>query len=61
LGCRRHASEQKRTSCHTDAHFLRQVKGRAQAAQILVGRSAFLRIGGMAGVRFEERKEAVLF
>ena len=38
----RQASLQKRTSAQQRAHFFRQAKGRPQAGQILVGRSAFL-------------------
>ena len=41
-------SEQVFTLSQSFAHFLRQVKGRAQAAQIFRGRSAFRRILGMA-------------
>ncbi len=37
----RHASEQYRTSPQVEAHFLRQVNGRPQDAQIFDGRSAF--------------------
>ena len=36
---RRHLSEQYFTSSQQSAHFLRQVKGREQTGQILVGRS----------------------
>ena len=38
----RQASEQNRTSSQVVRHFLRQVNGRPQPAQILVGSSAFL-------------------
>jgi len=38
---RRHRSEQYFTSSQQSAHFLRQVKGRSQTGQILVGRSDF--------------------
>ena len=41
---RRQRSEQYLTSSQTRSHFLRQVNGRPHRAQILVGRSAFLRI-----------------
>jgi hypothetical protein len=34
----RHLSEQYFTSSHTFSHFLRQVKGLPQVAQVLVGR-----------------------
>jgi hypothetical protein len=42
-----HLSEQKRTFSQSRAHFLRQVKGKPQAAQVFVGKSDFLRILGM--------------
>ncbi len=47
LAVRRQRSEQKRTCSQSRSHFLRQVKGRPQAAQVLVGRSAFLTPRGM--------------
>ena len=40
----RQASEQYLTSSQTFSHALRQTIGRPQAAQILTGRSDFLRI-----------------
>ena len=40
----RQRSEQYFTSSHTFSHFLRQVKGRAQLAQTLLGSSDFLRM-----------------
>jgi hypothetical protein len=43
----RQASEQYRTFSQSRDHFFRQLKGRPQWAQSLVGRSAFLRILGM--------------
>jgi hypothetical protein len=43
----RHRSEQYFTFSQSRAHFLRQVKGKPQAAQVFVGRSDFLRILGM--------------
>jgi hypothetical protein len=49
----RHLSEQVRTASQSLAHFLRHMKGNPHAAQIFVGRSAFLRIlgiGGLAGI-----------
>jgi len=42
-----HRSEQWRTSSQSRLHFLRQVKGSLQTAQIFAGRSDFLRIFGM--------------
>jgi hypothetical protein len=51
VGCEqptlRQPSEQYLTSFHTDAHFLRQAKGRPHATQIFVGRSLFFRMGGI--------------
>jgi hypothetical protein len=41
-------SEQYRTASQTFAHFLRQVKGLPQVAQVFWGRSDFLRILAMA-------------
>ena len=41
---RRHRSEQYFTCSQSRSHFLRQVKGREQCAQTLLGRSDFLRI-----------------
>tara|TARA_B110000902_G_scaffold100575_1_gene118867 strand:- start:182 stop:412 length:231 start_codon:yes stop_codon:yes gene_type:complete len=43
-------TEQKRTSSQTFSHFLRQLKGRSQMGQILLGRSDFLRVLGIAGL-----------
>lgn len=37
-----HLAEQYLISCHTFSHFLRQLKGRPQTAQIFCGRSRFL-------------------
>ena len=42
LGAERQRLEQYFTSCHTFSHFLRQVKGRPHATQILVSRLALL-------------------
>ena len=47
-------SEQVRTWSQSRAHFLRQAKGRPQATQIFVGRSAFLHIF-MTGPSFPDR------
>jgi hypothetical protein len=44
----RHLSEQYRTASQTFAHFLRQVNGLPQVAQVFWGRSDFLRILAMA-------------
>jgi hypothetical protein len=44
LAERRHRSEQYLTWSQSRSHFLRQLNGRAQWAQIFVGRSDFLRI-----------------
>jgi hypothetical protein len=41
-------SEQYRTLSQSRAHFLRQLNGRLQDAQILLGKSAFLRIFGIS-------------
>jgi len=40
----RQRSEQYLTSSQTFSHFLRHVKGRLQVAQVLVGKSDFLRM-----------------
>ena len=40
----RQRSEQYFTSCQTFSHFLRQANDNPQLAQVLVGKSAFLRI-----------------
>ena len=44
----RQRREQYFTASQSRAHFLRQAKGRAQAAQSLVGRSDLRRCGAMA-------------
>jgi len=43
----RQRSEQYFTLSQSRAHFLRQVKGRPQAAQVFVGKSALRRVGAM--------------
>jgi hypothetical protein len=47
----RQRSEQKRTDSQSLSHFLRQEKGRPQAAQGFVGNSDFLRIFGIWSFR----------
>ena len=46
----RHLSEQYLTSSQTFSHFLRQVKGRPQVAQVFCGSSDFLIIFAMSGL-----------
>lgn len=55
-GCtpRRQASEQYRTRSQSRSHFLRQEKGRAQAAQTLVGKWAFFMRRWLAGPGAQE-------
>jgi hypothetical protein len=54
-------SEQYLTSSQTFSHFFRQAKGRPQQAHILVGKSAFLRILGIASCRLSQCMNPLIF